>query len=146
MNMLKGLLGQAKDATERACEAVGDASATIAGSLPDAGSLKRGVGCALVVGGKALIDPQRVVGEFAVGLGQMLAEGEAGEDWLVLGAGEVGFEVLHRGGEADARAGVAVAVNEGRCVLLCRVVEAAVPAEQGSLLASGARAAEGNRA
>lgn len=121
-------VGGARELTERATgkvsAAVGEATSAVANALPDARTVKQGFGRALVLGGKALMDPSAVVGGLAVELGQRMAADEAAPTWLALVAHEAGFEVLARGEEAAVRAAAADAAARQRDVLVCKVVEA----------------------
>lgn len=121
-------VGGARELTERATgkvgAAVGGATSAVANALPDAKAVKQGFGRALILGGKALIDPSAVVGGFAVELGQRMTAGEAAPTWLALVASDTGFEVLARGEEAAVRAAAAEAVAQQRAVLVCKVMEA----------------------
>jgi hypothetical protein len=121
-------VGGARELTERATgrvsTAVGEATSAVASALPDAGTVKRGFGRALILGGKALIDPGAVVGGFAVELGQRMAADEAAPTWLALVASDAGFDVLARGEEAAVRAAAAEAAAQLRAVLVCKVMEA----------------------
>jgi hypothetical protein len=121
-------VGGARDlaelATGKVGAAVGGATTAVTSVLPDAKTVKQGFGRALILGGKALIDPSAVVGGFAMELGQRMAADEAAPTWLALVANDAGFDVLARGEETTVRAAAAEAVAQQRAVLVCNVVEA----------------------
>ena len=118
----------AGNATGRVAATVNEARDAVVQSLPDAKTVKAGVGRALILGGRALMDPQAVVGSFAIELGQRLTTHDPGPVWLSLVATDDGFELLARGNEAEVRAAAAEAVAQQRAVLVCKVVEAHRPA------------------
>lgn len=135
-------VGGARDlaglATGKVGAAVGGATTAVANVLPDAKTVKQGFGRALILGGKALIDPSTVVGSFAMELGQrMAADDAAAPTWLALVANDAGFEVLARGEEATVRAAAAEAVAQQQAVLVCKVVEAHSAPQSGGLVPPG---------
>ena len=71
--------------------------------LPDARTVRRSLGDALVFGGKLLYDPRATVGELAIGLGQGLRPDQVEDTWLLLRASDTGFVVIGRGSERDMR-------------------------------------------
>ncbi|NRF70320.1 hypothetical protein HLB44_25250 [Aquincola sp. S2] len=122
--LLKNIVDGAKSVTGLASSSLSGAADAVARTLPDARSIKQGVGRALIVGGRTLIDPKVVVGEFAVQMGERLAAAAPDDDWLALAAVDDGFAVLARGPESDVRTAIEGARAEGASVLLCRVVAA----------------------
>lgn len=123
--MLKSILGKAAAVAEQVADSARDTTsavqAAVTSSLPDAATIKRGVGRVLITGGKLLVDPKATVGEIAIALGEDLAGGQAPSEWLVLEATAAGFEPLCRGPEDAVRAAYEAAVASGRTVLLCQV-------------------------
>jgi hypothetical protein len=120
----------AQEAATRArsvAQSVGGLASRSAGALPDASTVRRRMGDALVMGGKLLYDPRATVGEIAIALGQGLRPDPAAETWLVLRATETGFEVLAHGAEAEMRIAWERARDSGS-VLLCRAVAASAAA------------------
>lgn len=115
-------------ASGKVAHSVSEAKAAVTQSLPDAKSVKVGVGRALLLSGQALIDPKAVVGNFAVELGQRLTASESGPAWLLLAATDDGFDLLARGNESEVRAAAASAAAQQRSVLVCKVMEAYGPA------------------
>ena len=119
----------AQEAATRArsvAQSVGGLASRSAEALPDATTVRRRVGDALVIGGKLLYDPRATAGAIAIALGQGLRPDPAAETWLVLRATDTGFEVLAHGGEAEMR----IAWERQRAsgaVLLCRAVAASAP-------------------
>lgn len=122
--LLKNLVGGAKSVSDLATSSVSGAAEAVARVIPDAQTIKRSVGRALILGGRTLIDPKTVVGEFAVQVGERLAPPAVADDWLALAALDDGFAVLAHGPEASARAAMDDARKRGAHVLLCRVVAA----------------------
>lgn len=112
--------GTLQAAAQSAAQSVGEA-------LPDAKTVRHGMGRALILGGRTLADPRAVVGEFAMGLGQRLTQDARTQDWLALAVDGEGFVVLGRGDEEPVRQAAAAAVAEGRAVLVCKVVGAHDP-------------------
>lgn len=84
-------------------EAATRSAEAVAARAPDAQSVRRGVGEALVFGGRLLHDPRATVGEMAVSLGQGLRGTNAQSPWLLLQATPQGFTVVASGSEAQMR-------------------------------------------
>ena len=124
MDLIKGLVTGAKDAAGRATDSVGRVAGSIAEAIPTATELKQGLGQALILGGRTLMDPRAVVGELAVDFGRKLAAVEVENAWLVLEATQAGLVVLSRGTEEAARELPGAAAAEGRPVMLCKVMDA----------------------
>jgi len=124
MDIIKGLVAGAKGAAERAAESVGNVAGNLAEAMPSGGTVKRGIGQALILGGRVLLDPRAVVGELAIECGQKLSGGETDDRWLTLEATDSGFAVLTKGSEESARAVLDAAAREGRSVILCKVMAA----------------------
>jgi hypothetical protein len=130
--------GQAGDAARSAAASTGKAVAdTVSGvasrsaeaiqkALPDRKTVQRGVGDALVFGGKLLYDPRATVGELAIGLGQGMRPSQIEDTWLLLRASETGFEVIGRGSEIDMRQAFEQA-RKTVPVLLCQARAASDP-------------------
>jgi hypothetical protein len=118
-------------AAGRVTAAVGKATAAVVNSLPDARTVKVGLGRGLILGGQVLMDPKAVVGSFAIDLGQRLAASEPAPVWLALVADDQGFDVLARGDEAPVRAAAAEAAAQEMAVLVCKVIEAHHPVNPG---------------
>jgi hypothetical protein len=95
-NRVRDLGRSLGDAATRSAQAV-------ASRAPDAQTLRRGVGDALVFGGRLLHDPRSTVGEMAVSLGQGLRGGRNEAPWLLLKATDNGFTVIASGTEAQMR-------------------------------------------
>jgi len=97
----------AKSTGKTVSDTVGDLASrsadAIAQHLPDAGTVRRGVGDALVFGGKLLYDPRATVGELAIGLGQGMRPDKIEDTWLLLRVAGQAFEVIGRGGESEMR-------------------------------------------
>ena len=103
---------------------MGRVAGSIADAIPTATELKQGLGQALILGGRTLIDPRAVVGELAVDFGRKLAAVEVENAWLVLEATQPGLIVLSRSTEEAARELLSAAAAEGRSVMLCKVMDA----------------------
>ncbi|MFZ6657391.1 hypothetical protein [Undibacterium sp. TJN19] len=124
---LKTLFSKTADVvTETTTTVIGAAESTkntVADALPSKKVVMRGLGSALIVGGKLLIDPRAAVGEMAVSLGRSMISDKSPE-WLLLEANEAGFLPLYRGKEALVREAYSSAIAEGRIVILCQVMAA----------------------
>lgn len=114
---LEGLIVGARGVASQGAEAASSAIAAV----PSVDEAKRGLGLALILGGRALIDPKAVIGELAVELGQALAGGE--ELWIALAHEEEQLAVIAHGRHADVLEQARVA-SETRRVLMCKVQEA----------------------
>lgn len=123
-NLLKSIAANAKGVTEKATTGIASAATAVASVIPNAKTIKQGVGRALVFGGRTLIDPKATVGELAVDLGQRLSGPDEVGDWLALVATDTGFLALARGDEAAARVAMEAARAEGNPVILCKVLAA----------------------
>jgi len=113
----------AKSTGKTVAETVGDLASrsaeAIAHRLPDAGTVRRGVGDALVFGGKLLYDPRATVRELAIGLGQGMRPDNIEDTWLLLRAAGQAFEVIGRGSESEMRIAFEK-VRGSQPVLLCQ--------------------------
>jgi len=128
MKPLKSAVEQVADAAKRTSNSLSSAAKGAAQKIPTADDVKKGIGQALVFGGKALIDPQRVFGTLAIQAGQSLGGPSGSESWMVLAAAERGFVVLAQGDEAHTRLLFDELSAGGQQVLLCRVADSSVPA------------------
>jgi hypothetical protein len=115
---------KAKDAALTASSEVASrvkvAANSVGEALPSRDSVRRGVGHALIGGGKLLIDPRAMIGELAVSVGSNLLS-EPSQEWLLLEAHDNGLSVLLRGSEDQVRAFYTDRLAEGRSLLLCQV-------------------------
>jgi len=68
------------------------------------------------------------VDNFAIELGQRLANSEPAPVWASLVAGDDGFELLARGDESAVPAAASTAVAQRRAVRVCKVIDAHHPA------------------
>jgi len=102
-------------------EAASRSAEAVAARAPDASTVRRGVGDALVFGGRLLYDPRATVGEMAVTLGQGLRGAGSDACWLLLRASPEGFAVLARGTEAQVRLAFEQQRSEGSALLLVQV-------------------------
>lgn len=124
MKQLKAIAEQVTNSARRASDAVGDAAREMGNSMPTLDEAKRGLGRALVFGGKALIDPQKVVGQLALTLGESLSSPEATDSWVAIVAADSGFLVVAVGDEAAVREQFDGLSSSGSPALLCKVVAA----------------------
>jgi hypothetical protein len=113
-----------KKVAQHATDSVGRVTTKITEAMPSGDSVKQGIAQALILGGKTLIDPKAVVGEFALEYGKKLQSGEAKDAWLALEASDGGLVVLARGTEQQARAEMDAANSDGRQVIICKVMDA----------------------
>ena len=118
------LMDRFKSAAAMATDSVARVTDKITESIPTSDAIKQGIAQALILGGRTLIDPNAVVGEFALEYGKKLQAGEVKDAWLVLEATEGGLAVLTRGTEQQAREEIDVASRDGRQVILCKVMDA----------------------
>lgn len=123
-NVVSSAVNSARDLTGQASQKVG---AAVSQALPDAATVKANLGRALVLGGKALMDPQAVVGSLALDLGQRLSSGQTEPLWLALVADDQGFGLLARGDEVAVRLAADQALAAQRSVLVCKVMAALSP-------------------
>lgn len=99
----RGVGERVRDLGRSLGEAAAKSAEAVAARAPDARTLRRGVGEALVFGGRLLHDPRSTVGEMAMSLGQGLRGGHAQAPWLLLKASGEGFTVVASGSEAQMR-------------------------------------------
>lgn len=104
-------------------DAASGLSNSITAAMPSKETLKRGLGMALITGGKLLIDPRAAVGEMAITLGNSLVSQNSPE-WLVLEATETAFLPVYRGNREQCQAEYEKAVQQGKIVILSQVVSA----------------------
>lgn len=123
-NLLKSIAANARGVTDKAASGIASAASAVASAIPDAKTIKQGMGRALILGGRTLIDPKATVGELAVDLGKRLSGPDESDEWLALAATDDGFVALARGDEAAARTAMDAARAEGNPVILCKVLAA----------------------
>jgi hypothetical protein len=111
------------DTTNTVMDAAESTRTIVVDALPSKSVVMRGLGTALIAGGKLLIDPRAAVGEMAVTLGRSMIN-DSSPEWLVLEANEAGFLPLFRGKEAIVREAYTKAIADRRVVILCQVMAA----------------------